>query len=640
MLSKQVYTEHVVSLSELFPSFTQQFLKPFNKLKDAELSSEMLLDFKISERINHHKINPILRLARPEDAEEITEIYRELYNGTYPYKEMEDVNEVRKLIKHPNVQWIIYQDPTYNIAGCITFVLNFENKRGYIRGFMLKKKYQGYLDITKAMIGSMLGMIHKYKNKIYVWYVENRTAHSKSQYSMWVCGIAPIGFYPNKDVFLGKVESDLMQVLYDERALTRYRKENVPQIIPEVENCYLYADKRYKLGEYQIREPKISLNQKKIYRLKNAIQKNVTKDEFGYEKYRFTFPNTDSYFEFLYTPQVKNFENTLFYVNNLEELYVFLKEFIQCGMELEIRYCEVFISAYNLAHQKLFSEAGLSPRGYIPSWRYNNKSNVFEDNILFNWFKGEISSNIQLIDEGKHLLEILDLTKREELSNITEDRFIIKRLPTFYSFKEKVSNIWNYPKMVKSSLLIGLAVYLSMIIASLVIANSFGYKIDSHTISQLGSFHITPMPFIFDCASIIGGITTILLYCYLSRRITVEKEIMANKISRYGAIVGNVGSIGIMSVGIFSLDRSGPFGAFHFISTIVAFGGFIVALLTFGILLYKMNSTLNKAIGINGIVPLIILLGNIFFPSPLMEWFLLFTILTSLIPLFCWVTYN
>ena len=294
MLSKQIFTEHVVSLNELFPNFTQQFLEPFKNIKSTELSHEMLLDFEITERTNRHKISPILRVAKPEDAKEITEIYKELYDGTYPYKEMEDVEEVRRLIQDPSVQWIIYQDPNYNIAGCITFVLDFDNKRGYIRGFMLKKKYQGYIDITKAMIGSMLGMIHKYKNKIFVWYVENRTSHSKSQYSMWVCGIAPIGFYPNKDIFLGEVESDLMQILYDEKALTQFRFTAVPQLLPEVEHCYLYADKRYNLGEYQIKEPKFSLSQKKIDQLKKRLDIDTKSCNFGYEKIRFSFSNTSS----------------------------------------------------------------------------------------------------------------------------------------------------------------------------------------------------------------------------------------------------------------------------------------------------------------------------------------------------------
>jgi len=70
---------------------------------------------------------------------------------------------------------------------------------------------------------------------------------------------------------------------------------------------------------------------------------------------------------------------------------------------------EVFVSAYKPDHQKIFLEAGLSPRGYIPSWNYNQKKNVFEDCILFNEFKGKIDENIQLISEGKELLNCLNL---------------------------------------------------------------------------------------------------------------------------------------------------------------------------------------------------------------------------------------
>jgi hypothetical protein len=219
MLSKQIFSEKTVALEELFPNFTHEFLEPFEDIVDTKVRQEFHLDFEIAGVKHKHKISPVLRLARPEDAEQIIEIYKELYDGTYPYKEMEDIHEVRKMIEDPTIQWIVFQDPSLNIAGCITFVLDFANKRGYIRGFMLRRKYQGYIDITKAMIGSMLGVLHKFKDTIYVWYVENRTAHAKSQYSMYVCGIAPIGFYPNKDIFCGKIESDLMQILYDERAL-------------------------------------------------------------------------------------------------------------------------------------------------------------------------------------------------------------------------------------------------------------------------------------------------------------------------------------------------------------------------------------------------------------------------------------
>ncbi|TKJ21765.1 MAG: hypothetical protein CEE43_08735 [Promethearchaeota archaeon Loki_b32] len=644
MLSEEIITTSTVSLNELFPNFINQFIKPFENVIDPDIHNGMYLDFELCDRAQKHKVNPILRLARVDDAEELVGIYKELYNGTYPYKEMEDLDEVRKMIRDPSIQWIIYQDPSLNIAGFITFVLDFDNKRGYIRGFMLKKKYQGHVDITKAMIGSMIGMIHKFKDDIYVWYVENRTAHSKSQYSMYVCGIAPIGFYPNKDVFLGKVESDLMQICYDVRVLKNLRATSTPTIISQVEDCYLYSDARYNLGNYEIQVPGIILDHKKISHLKKNIKKSVKKDKFGYETITFTIPESDSFFEFLYTPQVQNFEKSKYHVNNLEELYVFIKEFMKTGKRLGIRYCEAFISAYEPAHQNIFYNAGLAPRGYIPSWIYNKSTGVFEDQILFNWFDGKISESIQLIDEGLELLDVLNLDNIEPVRNVLEEREFLDKFPLFYSFKEKISNVWNYPKTIKISLMTGLMIYLAMLIGSIVVADFFGFNIVSHTISKLGTIYSTPVPMMFDSACVLGGLTTMLLYCYLSMKIRLSTENIKEgwfflRASRYATIIGVIGSIGIMLVGIFSLDRKGPHGIYHSFSTIIAFGGFAIALLTFGVIIFRRYTKMLKLLGLNGIIPLAMFIFNCLLPSPVLEWILLFSILTTLIPLFCWVSF-
>jgi len=643
MLSEKILTTEntTVSLNELFPSNTTQFIKPFEQVVDPDINRGICLDFELSGREQKQKISPILRLARPEDAEKLVGIYTELYNGTYPYKEMEDVEEVRKLIHDPNVQWLVYQDSSYNIAGCITFVLDFGNKRGYIRGFMLKKEYQGIIDITKAMIGSMLGMIHKFKNQIYTWYVENRTAHAKSQYSMCVCGIAPIGFYPNKDIFLGKIESDLMQILYDSRALEKYRASEIPSILPQVEPCYLYSDERYNLGRYHIKDPGEFLNQFKIEEIRSTISKTIVKDKFGYETIRFTIKGADSYFEFLYTPQVQNFEKTKYHVHNLEELYVFVQEFIKCKNELEVRYCEVFVSAYKPEHQKLFYEAGLSPRGYIPSWEFNNQKNVFEDNILFNWFDGDISEDIQLIEEGKGLLGILGLGEVVQYEILSKEERVLQRFPSFQKVRTKVENIWNFPKLIKSILIIGLVVYLSLLFGSIGVASEFGYTIISNTISQLGSSSHNPVPLMFDLTCVFGGCITIIMYCYLSRRIKLpaEQEVkVLNSLPKLALLFGIVGSFGIMLLGVFSLDRS--FGIVHSLVSVIAFGSFVIALLSYGILISRYWCEMPKIIGFNGIMPLLALIGNCIFPAPLSEWILLFSILTSLTPLVCWLTFR
>ncbi|MFX0135336.1 MAG: GNAT family N-acetyltransferase, partial [Candidatus Hodarchaeota archaeon] len=606
----------------------------------------MCLEFELCDRIEKYKVNPILRLARPDDAESIVEIYKELYNGTYPYKEMEDVDEVRKMIGDPNIQWIIYQDPSYNLAGCITFVLDFDNKRGYIRGFMLKKKYQGYVDITKAMIGSMIGMIHKFRDRIYIWYVENRTAHSKSQYSMWVCGIAPIGFCPNKDVFLGKIESDLMQICYDEKVLRELRASKVPLIIPQVEKCFLYSNNRYDLGNCQINDPQIALNKKKISQIKKKIVNNINKDKFGYETIKFSIPNTDSYFEFLYTPRVQNFEKTKYKVDNLEELYVFVQEFVKYGKKLGIRYCEAFISAYEPAHQKIFQNAGLFPRGYVPSWKYNKDKKTFEDCVLFNFFEGNISNEIQLISEGQELLQVLGIKPSNISVEIKEKE---ERFPLAYTIKKRFSNVWNFPKIIKSCLMVGLLIYLILLVGSIILAYFFGpsgYNILDYAISQLGSSKITPIPSMFDSACIIGGITTILLYGYLSKRFEghsfkkSKKNELINKFQRYGLIIGIMGSIGIACVGLFSLDRAGPQGIWHSLSSIIAFTGYILSLLIFGIHIFKFSTEIPKILGLNGILPIVVSISHCIFASPFLEWVLLISILTSLFPIFYWLLFR
>ena len=409
---EQVATMQYISSNELFCNFIDEFLEPFEYLIKTDIHRGMVLNFDIYHKSTIKKLSPILILARPRDAKKITEIYKELYNGTYPYKEMEHEKSVRKMIDNLNYRWVLFKDRFNNVAGCITFALDFKNKRGYIRGFMLRKKYQGHIDIVKSMIGSMIGMCSMFRDKIFMWYVENRTAHAKSQYAMWVCGINPIAFFPNKDIFFNSVESDLMQIIYDKRALNEYHRMDKPCIIPEVHKSYLYSKSRYNLSPVKIINPKLDLDPRKLNSLYKKITKKTVKDKFGYETITLSIKDSNSYIQFIYTPTVQTFEKTKYKVKNLEELYVLVHELKKFGSELNIRYYEVFVSAYEPNHQKIFLDAGLSPRGYIPSWNYNQKRKYFEDYILFNYFEGKIDENIQLIPEGIELLKSLNFLNK------------------------------------------------------------------------------------------------------------------------------------------------------------------------------------------------------------------------------------
>ena len=586
MISEDLTTDLVISLDDSFPDSTSQFLKPFENLEIESIHEGMSLNFEIAHTVKRRKKCPILKLAQPKDAFEIVKIYKDLYNGTYPYKEMEDVQEVQKMIMSPNCEWVVFKDIDDNIMGCFTFLLDFEDKMGYIRGLMLKRQYQGSVDVIKAVIGSYIGMYRKYENRIYRWYCENRTAHAKSQFALSIGGIRPLAFYPNKDIFLGKVESDILHICYDKRAITTMRSCQTPIIIPEAVNCFKYSTNRYHLGPYKIANfEKLNLDNYKIQLLKKSLIKQLKVDKFGYKTIRFTLKGSDSYFEFLYTPQIQNFEKTSYNVNSLEELYLFIEQFIEYGQKLGIRYYEIFISAYKPKHQKLFYMFGLEPRGYLPSWKYNKVKNVFEDFILFNYFEGEISEDIKLIDEGKELLEMLGL------QYVFQPKSTSKEISSSRGYsRENISKIWSRTKFFKSTIIIGMTLYFYFLFIGLGVAVDGCYNIILNTISQLGTHRIIPFPFFFDISCIFGGITTILVNYYLSKSIkaSYQQNTSSNrfycKLHRFVVVVGVIGSFGIIMIGVFSLDRA--FGALHSIFSLIAFGGFIISLLGLGIIIF------------------------------------------------------
>jgi hypothetical protein len=392
---------------------TNDLLNQNLSYSSAEIFSGDPLEFELDEsrlERNLKKKSPVLELAKPEDAAKIVNIYEEIYDGTYPYKEMEDPNVVQTLIEDPSIRWILFLDPsTDEIAGCVTLVHDLFNKRGYVRGFMVREKFRGKLDTVKAMLGSMLGTYDDFKGKAFSWYVENRTAHTSSQYPMYRCGLHPIGFYPNKDVFFNAIESDLMQIAYDERAFTEWKPTEVPQIIPEVHSCYEYSARNYPLREVSYQSPPIKLRKSEIIRWKSRIKRAFSTDPFGYHYITLYYLESNAYFKFLYTPRVQNFEKTEYEVENNEQLSVFLQDFATLKKLLNVRYCEAFVSAYNPEHQSIFKRAGLEPRGYVPRWKFNDKTNKLEDQILFNWYAGSISKDIKLIDAGKTLLRYLNV---------------------------------------------------------------------------------------------------------------------------------------------------------------------------------------------------------------------------------------
>ena len=408
MITQEIVSCPVIPYKNLCPKSVDEFLEIFSKnVLSLDLENGMDLDFVIDSKMGNDKVSPTLVLASPQDAKDISDICKNVYEGSYPYKEIEDELKVRNMIESPEHHFVLFKIGE-DTVGCFRCALDFEHRKGYTGGFMVKKEYQGILDVTKSIIGSYAWMWSTYKEEILMWYCENRTAHAASQYITSVCGIHTVAFFPNKDVFFDKVESDVMGVIFREKALNGYREKQTPQLIRSALDSFLHCDNLYNLGAFQLVAPDLDLDYIKIASLQKEFRKDVITDKYGYKYYQFFLSGTKSYFTFLHTPNIQNIEKTKYHVNSLEELCVYLEEFLKCMKENTIRYSEVFVSALRPEHQQLFYEFGFRARGYVPCWSYSKTEKAFEDYVVFNYFEGEVPK-AELLPVGQDLVNILNL---------------------------------------------------------------------------------------------------------------------------------------------------------------------------------------------------------------------------------------
>ncbi|MFW9947128.1 MAG: hypothetical protein ACFFDX_09900 [Candidatus Odinarchaeota archaeon] len=407
MITKKV-VPYIVQREELFPSTIDEYLNSLTPLVNVNISSGAYYPFELEHRLGNTKINPYLRIARPDDASTIADICKEVYENSYPYKEIEDEIYVRRMIENPNHHFILFETESGDNAGCFRCALDFEHKKGYMGGFMIRKKYQTKLDVVRAIMGSYIWMWNSFKDDILVWYCENRTAHASSQYITAVCGINTIAIFPNKDIFFGQVESDVMGVIYVEKVLREMRCASIPTLIPSAVKVFIHSDKLYNLGNIRVIQPTLYLDLDKVEHFYGRIECAVEDDKYGYQHVKFTLSKTDSYFTILHNTNIQNLEKAHYKVQSLEELLVFIEFLKKYMKENTIRYCEIFISAFQPEHQQIFYNAGFRARGYVPCWKYIPELNKFEDFLVFNYFEGNIEQ-IDLLPQGYELLNCVEI---------------------------------------------------------------------------------------------------------------------------------------------------------------------------------------------------------------------------------------
>lgn len=212
------------------------------------------------------------------------------------------------------------------------------------------------------------------------------------------------------------------------------------------------------------------------------------------------------------------------------------------------------------------------------------------------------------------------------------------------SLKNRIYTFLTNPKVVKFSILFSMINFLACIAIGMIIASSFGptrYNLIDNYISDLGSIKYTPTPIFLDYGAMSSSITLIPFGLYLEKVLnpspTNTKQIENTsrnriRLSSLGILSFFIGLIGFFNIGLFSEDRSTALGLHYFFSVVV-FSGLIFTSIFFGLIISFYDTIFPKIIGnYMIIVPIIPGIIFIFTHWPIIEWFMLFTILIWALP--------
>ena len=176
--------------------------------------------------------------------------------------------------------------------------------------------------------------------------------------------------------------------------------------------------------------------------------------------------------------------------------------------------------------------------------------------------------------------------------------------------------------------------YIVLLIVNVLFSSFFGFSLVINYISDLGSRNFIPFPYFHDSICVFGGVVSLPVNFFVRKKLRIVYK--SSKYSMlfvdFGVALGIIGNVGYVFLGVFSLDRAGPGDIYHGIIAFISFGGYILSIFFFSLNIVLSHKCKLKNLGLFGlVVPITLLVAYCALTIPLIEWFLLSSILVFLL---------
>ena len=233
-----------------------------------------------------------------------------------------------------------------------------------------------------------------------------------------------------------------------------------------------------------------------------------------------------------------------------------------------------------------------------------------------------------LLFSSPEIFLVLNLRKIKLKIMITKQKFNIYEVIGV----EKPSN--PPLKRLEKFLFYSSASYIVLLVLNVLLSSFFGFSLTVNYVSDLGSKNFIPFPYVHNLICVFGGVVSLPVNFFVRKKLRIVYKSSKHSVLfvELGVVLGIIGNIGYIFLGIFSLDRGGPGGIYHGIITFISFGGYIVSIFFFSLNIVLSHKCKLKHLGLFGlIVPIALLFAYCATTIPLIEWFLLSSILLFLL---------
>jgi len=137
-----------------------------------------------------------VQLATENDVFQISQLYFDVYQGSYPEPLMKDFNLIRNFIRSDAGFWFITKNRNQEIVGSVLAVYDKENRIAKAFGAVVRVECRGH-GMMEDLLSYGINYLKEHTDGVDVFYSTTRTVNEAAQTLTEKLGFKKLGIFPN-----------------------------------------------------------------------------------------------------------------------------------------------------------------------------------------------------------------------------------------------------------------------------------------------------------------------------------------------------------------------------------------------------------------------------------------------------------